>query len=94
LAGKIVTAQGLNVLDCIIRDLSSGGARVRISAATPLPPAVSLLVIREGLLFEANVAWRRGEETGLVFVGQCDLRGDVDPAHRGVRAMWSQLAAR
>jgi hypothetical protein len=94
LAGKIVTAQGLNVLDCTIRDFSSGGARVRISAATLLPSTVSLLVIKEGLLFEANVAWRQGDETGLVFVGQYDLRGDVDPARKGIRALWAQLAAR
>jgi len=94
LAGKIIAGNGLNVLDCMIRDFSSGGARVRISAATALPPKVSLLVIKEGLLFEANVAWRRGDETGLTFVGRYDLRGDVAPAHKGVRALWMELASR
>jgi hypothetical protein len=89
-----VTAEGLNVLDCIIRDFSSGGARLRISAATTLPPNLGLLVIKEGLLFDATVAWRRGDETGLVFVRQYDLRGDVDPARRGICALWSQLASR
>ncbi|HXQ13387.1 MAG TPA: PilZ domain-containing protein [Caulobacteraceae bacterium] len=93
LAGKIVIAQGLNILDCMIRDFSSGGARVRINAATPLPPKVSLLVIKEGLLFEANVAWRQGDETGVTFVGQYDLRGDVDPARKGIRALWAQLTS-
>jgi hypothetical protein len=94
LAGKIIIGRGLISPDCVIRDLSSSGARVRISAETDLPPKVSLLVIKEGLLFEANVAWRRGDQTGLAFVGQYDLRGDVDAAHRGARALWVELADR
>jgi hypothetical protein len=94
LAGKIIIGKGLISPDCVIRDLSSSGARVRISAETDLPPKVRLLAIKEGLLFEANVAWRRGDQTGLAFVGQCDLRCDVDPAHSGVRALWAQLADR
>jgi hypothetical protein len=94
LAGKIIIGEGLISPDCVIRDLSSSGARVRISAETDLPPTVRLLVIKEGLLFEANVAWRRDDQTGLVFVGQCDLRSDVDPARSGVRALWAQLTDR
>jgi hypothetical protein len=94
LAGKIIIGKGLISPDCVIRDLSLSGARVRISAETDLPPRVRLLAIKEGLLFEANVAWRRGDQTGLAFVGQCDLHGDVDPARSGVRALWAQLADR
>ena len=90
LAGKIVIAKDI-ILDCMIRDFSPGGARVRISAATALPPKVSLLVIKEGLLFEADVAWRLGDETGFAFVAQHDLRSDTDPARKGVRALWAQL---
>jgi hypothetical protein len=94
LAGKIIIGKELISPDCVIRDFSPRGARVRISAATELPPKVSLLMIKEGLLFEANVIWRKGDQTGLAFVGQYDLRGDVDPAHKGVRALWAGLAAR
>jgi PilZ domain len=94
LAGKIIAKEGLSILDCTIRDFTSSGARVRISAATALQPKVSLLVIKEGLLFEANVAWRHGDETGLSFIGQYDLRGDVDPAHKGARALWAALSSR
>jgi hypothetical protein len=93
LAGKIIVAQGI-IHDCMIRDFSSSGARVRISAETGLPPRVSLLVIKEGLLFEADVAWRRSDETGLAFIGQYDLRRDVDPARKGVRTLWAQLVLR
>src|SRR5580658_3153027 len=94
LAGKIIIEKGLIAHDCVIRAFNSGGARVRISAATEMPPKVGLLVIKEGLLFEAGVAWRRGDETGLAFVGQYDLRGDVDPARKGVRALWAELTPR
>jgi hypothetical protein len=94
LAGKIITGRDLVSSDCLIRDFSSRGARVRISVTTDLPPKVSLLMIKEALLFEANVIWRRGDQTGLAFVAHYDLRRDVDPARAGVRALWAELAAR
>ena len=94
LAGKLIIDDGHISLDCTIRNLSTGGAKVRISAETDLPPKISLLLIKEGLLFEASVAWRKGDQIGLTFVGQYDLRDDVDPAHRGARELWAELAVR
>jgi hypothetical protein len=94
LAGKLIIAQSGISLDCLIRNLSTGGARVRVNAETDLPPKVSLLLVKEGLLFETNVSWRRGDQIGLTFEGRYDLSGDVDPARRGARALWAQLTAR
>jgi hypothetical protein len=94
LSGKIIVGNGVMSPDCVIRDLSDGGARVRISGSIELPEAVGLLVIKDGLLFDATLAWRRGDETGLAFTGRHDVRGDVDPAHRGVHRLWKELAPR
>jgi len=94
LSGKVIIGNGLMSPDCVIRDLSDGGARVRISGSIELPDAVGLLVIRDGLLFDATLAWRRGDETGLAFAGRHDVRGDVDPAHRAVHRLWKELAPR
>ena len=94
LAGKIISGDGYISADCVIRDLSLEGARVDVSRAVRLPPPVALMLIRDGLLFDAAVAWRRGDEAGLVFKDQHDLRTDVDPVRRHVRALWTELTER
>jgi hypothetical protein len=92
LTGKIVIDDGRVSYDCVIRNLSTKGARVRIPNSIGLPSEVGLLVVKEGLLFDAAIAWRRGDQIGLTFSGQHDLRESADPAHRGVRALWAALA--
>jgi hypothetical protein len=92
LTGKLVIGDGEVSHDCVIRNLSAKGARVRVSSALGLPATAGLLVVKEGLLFDAAVVWRRGDQVGLTFTGQHDLRDDTDPAHRGVRALWTALA--
>jgi hypothetical protein len=92
LSGKLVIDGGRMSLDCVIRNMSSRGARVELAPSIDLPAKVGLLIIREGLLCDAKVVWRRKGETGLTFVARHDLRRDTDPARRGVRALWAALA--
>jgi hypothetical protein len=92
LAGKIIISNGEMNADCIIRDLSPNGARVRLSRAIGLPHAVMLLVIRDGLLIDATVSWRIGEDVGLALGNRRDLRRDQDPAQRSLRMLWASVA--
>jgi hypothetical protein len=94
LAGKLIIGMGASFLSpgCTIIDLSEHGARVRIAGCVRLPPPVALLMTREGVLVDAAVAWRREDEAGLALRERYDLRHDVDPLHRHVRALWAQLA--
>jgi hypothetical protein len=79
LPGKIISGDGFLSPACVVCDLSPRGARVRIAGGIRLPPPVALLLTEEGLLFDAAVAWRRGDETGLVLKGCRDLLTDVRP---------------
>jgi len=92
LTGKVVIDDGRLSIDCLIRNLSSRGARVEVARSVELPRAVGLIIQREGLLCDAKVAWRRGDETGLTFLARHDLRTDKDPRRRGVRALWEAIA--
>jgi hypothetical protein len=94
LAGRLIIGTGGAFLSpaCAITELSPRGARVSVSATTRLPPPIALLLIRDGLLIEAAVAWRRGNETGLAFKTRRDLRKETSAAYRPVRALWEQLA--
>ena len=92
LTGKIIIGDGRESHDCVVRNLSATGAHVRLAGAVNLPGTVGLLVVKEGLLFDAAIAWRRGDQIGLTFSGQHDLRNDTDPAHRQARALWAALS--
>jgi hypothetical protein len=94
LSGKLIFGNVTISPDCVIRDLSDGGARVRVSAAIPLPASLSLMVVRDGLLFGATIVWRRGDELGLKFNSKLDLQDQVDRELRPVQAIWKALASR
>jgi hypothetical protein len=94
LKGKIILAGGGMSADCVIRDLSSDGARVRVDSGVPLAGGLGLLVIRDGVMFDAVLAWRKGDQAGLAFSGRHDIRAAGDPELAHVHALWVELAPR
>ena len=54
-------------LDCVILDMHSHGARIKLHGAQGLPNSVMLAVPGLGFRAKAEVVWRQGEETGLKF---------------------------
>jgi hypothetical protein len=71
-ANVVITA--LNVtLPVVVRNLSAGGAGLRILASQHLPKEFDLLIVSESLQFRALLRWRRGDRAGVEFIG--------DPQH-------------
>ena len=66
--GQIVFNAGSSVVDCIIRDRSESGAKLRLPAVTLVPKSFDLLSFTEGMLYPAEIMWRRGDDVGVVFV--------------------------
>ena len=89
-----ILAGGGMSADCVIRDLSSDGARVRVDSGVPLAGGLGLLVIRDGVMFDAVLAWRKGDQAGLAFSGRHDIRAAGDPELAHVHALWVELAPR
>jgi hypothetical protein len=58
---------GSHSIDCTIRNISAGGARVVLLRPETLPDMVRILV-RPGAYHSALVRWRIGLEVGLEFV--------------------------
>ena len=58
---------GSHSIDCTIRNISAGGARVVMVRPQDLPEMVRILV-RPGAYHSALVRWRIGLEVGLEFV--------------------------
>jgi hypothetical protein len=67
--GKLIVNDGQSVIDCVIRDMSEGGAKVRITIPTVLPKQLEMLVVKNNMLYPVEVRWNRNSEAGLQFTG-------------------------
>ncbi|GLS43224.1 PilZ domain-containing protein [Methylobacterium brachythecii] len=67
LGGRIVHRRIYSDTSCLLRDLSSGGARLRVSGAVPLPERFDLVVDRHETTQLVELVWRRGDEAGVRF---------------------------
>ena len=65
-SAKIVLGAS-SVLDCVVRDLTNGGARVKIPNAVNLPEEVAITFDAGRTCRPCRVAWRSIGETGLQF---------------------------
>ncbi len=54
-------------LDCIVRDISDGGARLAVSEAALVPDTFEVHIPQKNRTHFADVRWRRGEEMRLEF---------------------------
>ena len=91
MTGKVIVGDCEMSVDCVIRNLSSRGARITLPRGIDLPGVVGLLIVREGIYCEAAVAWRKGDQTGLAFRARRELKNNTDPALRRVQALWSAM---
>ncbi len=85
--GKLVYGDYFSV-DCVVRDITDGGARVQISCDQPVPDQLFLVDLRSGIAYEARVAWRRYPQIGLAFEHQYGLAEASTPHLRILRRLW------
>jgi hypothetical protein len=58
LPGLIVFGNEVYTYDCIIRGLSSKGARIVVAQKIQIPERFYLINIRDGVAYDAYVVWR------------------------------------
>lgn len=75
-AGKIVLSDRTSI-DCTIRDMSDGGAKLEFPAITLLPHEFHLMIVSENVLIPCEPAWQRGLSWGVRFTGAAH-----DASHR------------
>jgi hypothetical protein len=79
LAGKIANANGAQVVNCTIRDLSETGARVSPAGDVVIPQHCYLVVGKGGGVFEAEIAWIKLPQYGLKFERRIPLDDTLPP---------------
>jgi hypothetical protein len=56
-------------VECTVRDISAGGARLEFACPVELPQAFRLRIVSADLTIPARTAWRRQLEVGVTFTG-------------------------
>jgi ribosomal protein S1 len=56
-----------SVIDCVVRNLTSVGARVTISNTTALPEKLEMTFDRGRTIRSCRIVWRTLNETGIEF---------------------------
>lgn len=67
LRGCVYFNKRRNALNCLIRDISSEGARIIFSETVSVPDIVDLYIPQKEQTVRARVQWRHGDEIGLAF---------------------------
>jgi hypothetical protein len=66
--GRVILTDS-TTMDCTIRDLSEGGARLVFGGATQLPKTFALLLLSDHTRRPAELLWQRGLSAGIAFTG-------------------------
>lgn len=81
-SAKIVFGDFRYTYDCVIRDVSGTGLRVRCAHADEVPDEFYLFDQSEGSLQKGTAAWRRNGEIGIHLIGErISIHESNDPRH-------------
>jgi len=73
-AAKIILTDW-TTMDCVVRDISKGGARIALGDAVSLPHEFRLLLVSTNTIVPVQLLWQRGQTAGVGFTGP------EEPAH-------------
>lgn len=96
LSGKVVYGNGDMSYDCVIRDQTDQGARIKVESAAPLPQQIYLIDYKKGVAYLAEVAWSTPPNHGVKFERALDLRDEAtkDPFYKLLRRLYLERVAR
>lgn len=64
--GKIAFHDGRSTIDCTVRNLSSGGAKLKVASVLGIPNDFELLMA-DNVHQHCRVVWRKVNEVGVAF---------------------------
>jgi hypothetical protein len=70
--GKLIFGKAHSVVDCVIDNVSDGGAHIRINSSHGVPLDFYLVEANRGVIHRAEVAWRTTTGIGLKILGPLD----------------------
>jgi hypothetical protein len=68
LKGQAIFNNRNSTLDCVVRNVSSTGAKLQLTETVTLPDVFDLSIPQKGETVRVRLRWRHGEEVGVSFV--------------------------
>jgi hypothetical protein len=98
LNGKIVYGDelfgdGVYSVDCAIRDISEGGAKLTLKERQFLPVDLFLIVIRNAVVHEAKIVWLKYPARGVRFLSTHSFADALPQRLQYLRRIWGNLYA-
>ncbi len=87
LGGKLVYGDYFS-LDCVVRDITTSGAKVQLPEGQAVPDKVHLVDLKTAIAYDAHVVWRRYPLVGLAFDHQHGLAEAATPHLRILKQLW------
>lgn len=95
--GQVYFNNRHNSVDCVVRDISDGGARLMVSGAAMLPDTIELYIPQKDRGHVADIKWRKGDELGLQFHDAIEVaeqeKAVLADLIRRVKKLESEMAA-
>lgn len=91
LAAKLSFSDAALIVDCRVRNMSSGGALVELVNTTLLKPPFCLLTIRDGAVHEADLVWAWGRLAGFKFTAKHGAEAPMNEKIKPLRKIWETV---
>ncbi len=92
LRGRIYFNNRQSVVDCLVREMSGGGAKLIFADTASIPDKIDLYIPQKEQTLHARVCWRSDEEVGIAFKSAPARPSDAELADR-VAQLEAQVAS-
>ncbi len=80
LKAKIVFNNRMTSHDCVIKNISTHGARLAVSQSSTVPSEFDLVIPIKGKTYRAKMRWRDAEGMGVEFMEEAEARETIGGA--------------
>jgi hypothetical protein len=94
LFGLLVHGNGTFTVDCIVRNISAGGAKITLAQRNPLPGNIYLIVVKYGLACRSEIAWLSFPARGLKFADMHFVAQNLPQELMFLRQLWLEHCPR
>lgn len=77
---ELLSLADSHIIECIIKDISEGGARLEIAVPEVVPDFFKLKINKSLVLPRCAVRWRSGNEVGVEFYRRIRIKTDREQA--------------
>jgi hypothetical protein len=86
----IVYGEDRLTANCVVRDLSETGARLKLELPDELPTNFHLIWVADRAVLEVEAVWRSQDEIGVKFLSKHNIQGRLSSELAAVCRAWEQ----